>query len=80
MVSTDPTVPPPAYSDSQDHQVSLNVIPDPKGENILISVNPPAVPPGDDDLKSRRAPVDFVLTIDVSGSMGDEANVPGDTG
>lgn len=66
-------------SDGQD-RLSVCLIADPTGEEVLITVTPPLEPKGDGEIKKRRAPVDFVLTIDVSGSMAEEANIPGDTG
>ncbi|KAG9010628.1 hypothetical protein FRB93_003896 [Tulasnella sp. JGI-2019a] len=66
---------------SQSPHVNLSAVTDASGKNILISITPPAAPEGvvDGNVKPKRAPVDFVLTIDVSGSMADPANIPGDT-
>ncbi|KAG9041779.1 hypothetical protein FS837_011749 [Tulasnella sp. UAMH 9824] len=85
MVTLD--APPPAYDDSLS-QIALTLTADPSGKDVLITVKPPAgpaVPQKEKDekeekeeLKAKRAPVDFVLTIDVSGSMAQEAPVPGE--
>ncbi|KAG8949714.1 hypothetical protein FRC04_008254 [Tulasnella sp. 424] len=87
MVTLD--APPPAYDESPS-QLGLTLTADPSGKDVLITVKPPAAPamavtkPEKDEkeekeqLKAKRAPVDFVLTIDVSGSMGSEAPVPGE--
>ncbi|KAG8894827.1 hypothetical protein FRC01_012722, partial [Tulasnella sp. 417] len=87
MVTLD--APPPAYDESLP-QIDLILAADPSGKDILITIKPPAAPTAavptqekDDkeekeELKAKRAPVDFVLTIDVSGSMASEAPVPGD--
>ncbi|KAG8920822.1 hypothetical protein FRC00_009485, partial [Tulasnella sp. 408] len=85
MVSLD--APPPAYDESLP-QIDLTLTADPSGKDILITVKPPAAPvtadvpekekDEKDELKAKRAPVDFVLTIDVSGSMSAEAPAPGE--
>ncbi|KAG9046476.1 hypothetical protein FS837_004319 [Tulasnella sp. UAMH 9824] len=87
MVTLD--APPPAYDESLS-QIDLTLTADPSGKDILITVKPPAAPTTPvpkaekdekeekEELKAKRAPVDFVLTIDVSGSMAEEAPVPGD--
>ncbi|KAG8945158.1 hypothetical protein FRC00_010241, partial [Tulasnella sp. 408] len=85
MVTLD--APPPAYDESLS-QIDLTLTADPSGKDVLITVKPPAgpaVPKKEKDekeekeeLKAKRAPVDFVLTIDVSGSMASEAPVPGE--
>jgi len=78
---------PPAYTDSepsQSQRISIKAVADATRKDILITITPPAEPDGaaaiDGDIKGKRAPVDFVLTIDISGSMGEMANIPGDTG
>ncbi|KAG8913577.1 hypothetical protein FRC01_004479, partial [Tulasnella sp. 417] len=87
MVTLD--APPPAYDESLS-QLDLVLAADPSGKDILITIKPPAAPTAavpkkekdekeeKEELKAKRAPVDFVLTIDVSGSMAEEAPVPGD--
>ncbi|KAG8996136.1 hypothetical protein FRB94_008561 [Tulasnella sp. JGI-2019a] len=72
---------PPSSDAPQSQRVTLSAVPDATGKNILISITPPAVPGGavDGDVRLRRAPVDFVFPIDISGSMGETANIPGDT-
>ncbi|KAG8949155.1 hypothetical protein FRC04_008953 [Tulasnella sp. 424] len=87
MVTLD--APPPAYDEGLS-QLDLTLTADPSGKDVLITVKPPAAPatpdpkPEQDEkedreqLKAKRAPVDFVLTIDVSGSMATEAPVPGE--
>ncbi|KIO29451.1 hypothetical protein M407DRAFT_21511, partial [Tulasnella calospora MUT 4182] len=87
MVTLD--APPPAYDESLS-QIDLTLTADPSGKDVLITVKPPAAPTAADttkekdekeekeELKAKRAPVDFVLTIDVSGSMASEAPVPGE--
>ncbi|KAG8891672.1 hypothetical protein FRC01_014580, partial [Tulasnella sp. 417] len=79
---------PPAYNENLS-QLDLTLTADPSGKEVLITVKPPAAPTGalpkaekdekeeKEELKAKRAPVDFVLTIDVSGSMDDEAPAPG---
>ncbi|KIO22246.1 hypothetical protein M407DRAFT_28194, partial [Tulasnella calospora MUT 4182] len=86
MVTLD--APPPAYDESLP-QIDLTLTADPSGKDVLITVKPPAAPTAavlkkekdekeeKEELKAKRAPVDFVLTIDVSGSMAEEAPVPG---
>ncbi|KAG8949154.1 hypothetical protein FRC04_008952 [Tulasnella sp. 424] len=86
MVTLD--APPPAYDETLS-QLDLALTVDPSGKDVLITVKPPAAPatggpkPEKDEkeekeqLKAKRAPVDFVLTIDVSGSMEDQAPAPG---
>ncbi|KAG9018593.1 hypothetical protein FRB90_011261 [Tulasnella sp. 427] len=81
--------PPPAYDESIS-QIDLTLTAAPSGKDILITVKPPSTPTAvseetekdekkeKDQLKAKRAPVDFVLTIDVSGSMATEAPVPGE--
>ncbi|KAG8990510.1 hypothetical protein FRB94_013343, partial [Tulasnella sp. JGI-2019a] len=70
-----------ATSPSDTQRLTLSAVTDAAGKDILITITPPAVPNGtvDGDVKLRRAPVDFVLTIDISISMGWPANIPGDT-
>ncbi|KAG8909095.1 hypothetical protein FRC00_010789 [Tulasnella sp. 408] len=79
---------PPAYDESLS-QIDLTLTADPSGKDILITVKPPAAPTNvsktdkdekvdKEELKAKRAPIDFVLTIDVSGSMGEGAPVPGE--
>ncbi|KAG8949152.1 hypothetical protein FRC04_008950 [Tulasnella sp. 424] len=87
MVTLD--APPPAYDESSS-QLDLTLTADPSGKDVLITVKPPAAPPmgvskpekdekeEKEQLKAKRAPVDFVLTIDVSGSMASPAPVPGE--
>lgn len=89
MVTLD--APPPAYDESSS-QLDLTLTADPSGKDVLITVKPPAAPATGgpkpekeekeekEQLKAKRAPVDFVLTIDVSGSMASEAPVPGENG
>ncbi len=79
--------PPPGYEAAGLEDISLTLTADPTGKEVLITVIPPKAPVtvvADDkkaaDLKTARAPVDFVLTIDVSGSMGENAPVPGESG
>ncbi|KAF7983162.1 hypothetical protein HWV62_23388 [Athelia sp. TMB] len=50
--------------------ISLSV--DHKSSKVLVTLTPPAAAP--------RAPMDICCVIDVSGSMGSEAPVPGDGG
>ncbi|KIO22248.1 hypothetical protein M407DRAFT_28196, partial [Tulasnella calospora MUT 4182] len=81
--------PPPAYDESIS-QIDLTLTADPTGKDVLITVKPPAAPitsapkkekeekEEKEELKAKRAPADFVLTIDVSGSMSSEAPVPGE--
>ncbi|KAG8996126.1 hypothetical protein FRB94_008551 [Tulasnella sp. JGI-2019a] len=61
----------------QLHRATLSAVADATSKNILITITPPAVPTGavNGDVKVKRAPVDFVLTIDVSGSMDWTANI-----
>ncbi|KAG8940730.1 hypothetical protein FRC04_005054, partial [Tulasnella sp. 424] len=87
MVTLDAT--PPAYDESAS-QLNLTLTADPSGRDVLITVKPPAAPlmgvpkPEKDEkeekeqLKAKRAPVDFVLTIDVSDSMSSGAPIPGE--
>lgn len=49
-------------------------------DELLITLTPPHVPSGHGEIQKRRAPVDFVLNIDISGSMADEAPIPGESG
>ncbi len=90
MLST--YVTPPAHHDSFP-QFELTLLTNPTGKDVLISVKPPVAPVIPDvggvekdenaekeQLKAKRAPVDFVLTIDVSGSMATEVPVPGENG
>lgn len=81
---------PPAYDESLS-QIDLTLTADPSGKDILITVKPPATPTAvpktdkdenveKEELRAKRAPVDFVLTIDVSGSMEEGAPVPGENG
>ncbi|KAG8982530.1 hypothetical protein FRB95_007777 [Tulasnella sp. JGI-2019a] len=61
--------------------ITLSTVTDATGKDILFTITPPAVPSGatDGDIKLKRTPVDFVLTIDISKSMGEIANIPGNT-
>ncbi|KAG8859723.1 hypothetical protein FRB96_004297 [Tulasnella sp. 330] len=75
-------VPPPYSGSNVPHSQRINVkaITDAAGKDILITITPPTSPEASDrDVKLKRAPVDFILTIDISGSMGETANIPGDT-
>ncbi|KAG8897173.1 hypothetical protein FRC01_011459, partial [Tulasnella sp. 417] len=80
MVTLD--APPPTYNESLS-RLDLVLTADPSGRDVLITVKPLAAPnaaiprTGKEELKAKRAPVDFVLTVDVSGSMAAEAPVPG---
>ncbi|KAH7311634.1 U-box domain-containing protein [Stachybotrys elegans] len=63
--------------DSPDHsgaRVSLSLEPVPNSETLIVNVIPPREPL----LPSSKVPSDIVLVIDVSGSMGSLATVPGD--
>ncbi|KAG8996864.1 hypothetical protein FRB94_007994 [Tulasnella sp. JGI-2019a] len=77
MVAVDP----PPYDTDTTQRLTLSAVTDATGKDLLITITPPAVPDGaiGADAKLKRAPVDFVLTIDISGSMGETANIPGDT-
>ncbi|KAG8982529.1 hypothetical protein FRB93_008008 [Tulasnella sp. JGI-2019a] len=78
MVAINPPFYDASYASQSEH-VTLSAVTDVTGMDILITITPPAAPSStfDDGNKLIRAPVDFVLTIDVSGSMGWAANVPG---
>ncbi|TPX10109.1 uncharacterized protein E0L32_001306 [Thyridium curvatum] len=54
---------------------SLQIHPLPSKEGILVKVIPPRLPANNSELK--HVPCDIVLVIDVSGSMGMDAPVPG---
>ncbi|KAG8910764.1 hypothetical protein FRC02_007019, partial [Tulasnella sp. 418] len=54
--------------------VSLSLVGGPDGGSLLISIIPPQEP-----TEGERPPMDFVLTIDVSRSMGLDAPIPGQT-
>ncbi|KAG8940811.1 hypothetical protein FRC00_012772, partial [Tulasnella sp. 408] len=88
MVTLD--APPPAYDESLS-QIDLTLTADPSGTGVLITVKPPADPIAsasreekeqekteENEPKAGRAPVDFVLAIDVSRSMKVRAPVPGE--
>ncbi|KAG8845279.1 hypothetical protein FRB96_002568 [Tulasnella sp. 330] len=79
MVATEP----PPYNESntpQSQRIGVSTVVDAAGKEILITITPPSAPDaGKADVKLKRSPVDFVLTIDISGSMGETANIPGDT-
>ncbi|KAG9041778.1 hypothetical protein FS837_011748 [Tulasnella sp. UAMH 9824] len=88
MVTLDAS--PPAYDESLS-QIDLTLTADPNGTDVLITVRPPADATAyasreekgqekakQNEPKTRHAPVDFVLTIDVSRSMKSKAPVPGE--
>lgn len=52
--------------------VGISLSADHKSSKVLVTLTPPAAAP--------RAPMDICCVIDVSGSMGSEAPVPGDGG
>ncbi|KAF7973236.1 hypothetical protein HWV62_15735 [Athelia sp. TMB] len=58
-------------SDSES-PVGISLSADHKSSKVLVTLTPPAAAP--------RAPMDICCVIDVSGSMGTEAPVPGDGG
>ncbi|KAJ7755490.1 hint-domain-containing protein [Mycena metata] len=58
--------------DGSDLPVGISLSADHKAGQVLITLTPPAAAP--------RAPLDICCVIDVSGSMGTEAPVPGDGG
>lgn len=67
--------PPPAYDSSEENN-RLQVHPIPAREAVLIKIQPPREP----EKVVDHVGCDIVLVIDVSGSMGDAAPVPGDEG
>ncbi len=80
MTASNIDAPPPGYNAAVAEEVSLALRADPTGKEVLITVIPPKAPVAGVDDKTARAPVDIVLTIDVSGSMGANAPVPGMSG
>jgi len=58
-----------------DHNDALQMHALPSRDALLIKVQPPKAPAQ----QVNHVPCDIVLVIDVSGSMGAEANVPGET-
>ncbi|KAG8996863.1 hypothetical protein FRB94_007993 [Tulasnella sp. JGI-2019a] len=74
--------PPPYNADADTTQrLTLSAVTDGTGNDLLITITPPAVPDGaiGADVKLKRAPADIALTIDISGSMGETVKIPGDT-
>lgn len=48
---------------------------DPQSRRVLVTLTPPNTP-----RDQKRAPLDICCVIDVSGSMGSDAPVPGEAG
>lgn len=57
-----------------DDNVSLQLHPIPSRDALLVKIQPPKEP----DQEIKHVPCDIMLVIDVSGSMGARADVPGD--
>ncbi|ROW03091.1 hypothetical protein VMCG_05776 [Cytospora schulzeri] len=73
---------PPPYSETQETSspsadASISIQPLPDKDGVIISVQPPKSPA---DQKLSHVPCDIALVIDVSGSMGADAPVPGEEG
>lgn len=72
--------PPPYAPDSQaaPEAASVQLHPLPAKEALLVKVQPPSSPAGSQASTKHHVPCDIVLVIDVSGSMGIRADVPGE--
>ncbi|KUI69456.1 hypothetical protein VM1G_04919 [Cytospora mali] len=71
---------PPPYTETQETSspsadATVNIQPLPDKNGVIVTVQPPKVPAND---KLSHVPCDIALVIDVSGSMGDDAPVPGE--
>lgn len=67
-----PTYTPPQKTNPEDVKVQVQSLPEEDG--LIVTVKPPLAPL---DEKLSHVPCDIVLVIDVSGSMSDEARIPG---
>lgn len=65
-----------SFAGSQVHGAALQLHPVPSKQALIVKVQPPQAPAADID----HVPCDIVLVIDVSGSMGAAAPVPGESG
>jgi Mg-chelatase subunit ChlD len=71
--------PPPSYEAANantEQTAALQLHPLPAKDALIVQVRPPTTPPP--GIK-RHVPCDIVLVIDVSGSMGIRADVPGES-
>lgn len=64
----------PSTPSSQIDDVALSLHPIPSKEALLVKIQPPTSP----SASTAHVPCDIVLVIDVSGSMGVAAPVPGE--
>lgn len=55
-----------------DPSVVVSISSHPYTNDVLVTLTPPSIP------VEKRAPLDICCVIDVSGSMGSEAPIPGD--
>jgi hypothetical protein len=68
-----------AFVEPADSSVAISLSADPDSQKVLINLIPPKQPTNSiDDSPAHRAPLDICCVIDVSGSMGSEAPIPGD--
>jgi hypothetical protein len=72
----------PVYDAAPASEIALSVTTAEKGGDVLVSLNPPQGPVVTDEKKNagKRAPVDIVCVIDVSGSMNKAATMPDEAG